>query len=348
MTLQFDTRAVGGDSPCYIIAEIGNNHNGDPDKAEALIRAAADTGTDAVKFQTFKARDIHNPLIAADAYPGFDVSDKYDTWVEYVETTELDYSHYPRLQQVANDCGVQFLSTPASLEAVAMLDRLDVPAFKIASMDLINKPLLDACLETRRPIILSTGMSQLEEIDQAVEDIGAAPLAILHCVSNYPTADSDVRLENISMLADRFPNAVPGFSSHCSGEEIEIAAVAMGAKIIEKHFTLDIEDPDPAEHHVSLSPDSFTLMVRGIRRIEAAFGGRQRILTPQELENAALARRSIVINKNLKSGQTVTPDDVALIRPGTGIPPRHLDDVLGQMLKQDVNAWQPLQWEDIR
>ena len=126
MKLNFENCVVGDGAPCYVIAEIGNNHNGSPDKAEQLIRAAASTGADAVKFQTFKARDIHNPLIAANAYPGFDVSDKFNTWVEYVETTELDYKHYRGLFQVANECGIQFLSTPASLEAVGMLPRLAV------------------------------------------------------------------------------------------------------------------------------------------------------------------------------------------------------------------------------
>ena len=347
MKFDFDNRLVGDGAPCYVIAEIGNNHNGDPDKAELLIRAAAKTGADAVKFQTFKARDIHNPLIAANAYPGFDVSHKFNTWVEYVETTELDYKHYPRLYQVANECGVQFLSTPASLEAVGMLDQLGIPAFKIASMDLINKPLLDACANSGKPIILSTGMSQLADIDQAVKDLNNSSIAVLHCVSNYPTTDSDVRLFNMNMLAKRYPHVVPGFSSHCSGEEIEIAAVALGAKIIEKHFTLDVNDPDPAEHHVSISQDSFRYMVSAIRRVEAAFGDEERILTSEEQKNAKLARRSLVVNRDLKASEIVEDKDIALIRPGTGIPPRHLEEVSGRKLARNIDAWQALQWEDL-
>lgn len=340
-------RAVGDDCPAYVIAEIGNNHNGDADKAERLIRAAAQTGVDAVKFQTFKARDIHNPTVRADAYPGFDASKNFETWVEYVETTELKYEHYPRLMAVAQECGVHFMSTPASMEALDFLVKLGVPALKVASMDLTNQPFLAACARTGLPVILSTGMSDMAEIDQAVADLAGAPLAVLHCVSNYPTEFSDVRLRNMTMLAARYPQAITGFSSHTAGIEAELAAVALGAKVLEKHFTLDRADPDLAEHHVSLEPMEMSALMVAVRKVEAAMGGAERVLTPSERANRALARRSVVLTRAVAKGERLVREDLVLIRPGTGIMPRHMEELPGRVAARDLVAWQALQWEDL-
>lgn len=346
-SFQVAGRKVGDDAPCYVIAEIGNNHNSDPDKAERLIRAAAASGVDAVKFQTFKARDIHNPTVRADAYPNFDASDRFETWVEYVETTELKYEHYPRLMKVAEECGVHFMSTPASMEALDFLVRLGTPALKVASMDLTNQPFLAACARSGLPVILSTGMSDLDEVDQAVADLAGAPLSVLHCVSNYPTEFSDVRLRNMTMLAARYPHAVPGFSSHTAGIEAELAAVALGAKVIEKHFTLDRNDPNLAEHHVSLEPAEMRALMDGVRRVEAALGGSERVLTPTESANRDLARRSVVLARALAKGEALRREDLVLIRPGTGIKPRHIEELPGRIAARDLAAWQPLQWEDL-
>ena len=341
-------RSIGHGFPTYLIAEIGNNHNGDPAKAERLIRAAAAAGADAVKFQTFRAEDIHNPTVPANAYPAFDASANFERWIDYVRTTELDYGHYDRLMAVAQESGVHFLSTPASPDALSLLIEKGVPAVKVASMDLTNIPFLERCAGARVPVILSTGMATLAEIDEAVEVLADAPLAILHCVSNYPTDDGDARLLNIPMLADRYRAAVAGFSSHAPGIDLEPSAVALGARIVEKHFTLDDGDADLAEHHVSATPESFAEMARRIRRIDLALGGSERILCAMERENRDAARRSVVAKRMIAKDAVIASEDLDLIRPGTGISPKDLSAVIGRAAKRDIPAFTALRWDDVQ
>ena len=331
----------------YIIAEIGNNHNGNIEKAEKLVRSAANSGADAVKFQTWKAEDIHNPLIKANAYKNFDASNEYEYWIDYVKTLELDYRHYKYLQKISKECGVDFISTPASFEALEILTELKVPIIKIASMDITNEPFLKECAKTGIPIILSSGMSTIEEIDNALEDLKGAEVSILHCVSNYPTKDQDVNLSNITMLKNRYKNNIVGFSSHTKSFELEIAARSLGAVIFEKHFTLNKKDPLLAEHHISLEPDEFSLMVNGIRRVEKAMGKYDRELGSDEKDNAKNSRRSVVAIRNIQKGEVIKESYLKLLRPGNGIMPRDINKIYGKRAKNSINAYNQLKWEDV-
>ncbi|MDP3703815.1 MAG: N-acetylneuraminate synthase family protein [Candidatus Omnitrophota bacterium] len=343
---QIRDKQVGAGHPCYLIAEIGNNHHGSPDAAKALIQAAADAGADAVKFQTFKAEDIVSHELPANAFPGFDVSDRFEKWIDYVRTTELAYEAYDDLIREAHAQGVAFLSTPASVEALQLLVDKQADAIKIASMDLNNLPFLRRVAQTGRPVILSTGMSTLEEIREAVQALGRLPLALLHCVSTYPLQYENANLLNISTLQDTF--AVPvGFSNHALGYDLDIAAVVLGARLIEKHFTLNRKHPEMAEHHFSMEPDEFADLVSRVRTMERALGSRSRTLTPEEQRNRSLARRSVTVTRDLQAKDVLTAKDLVLLRPGTGIEPKHLNDVIGKRLGRTLKAFQPLAWDDL-
>jgi len=339
-------KQVGSNWPCYLIAEIGNNHNGDPERARELIRAAHEAGVDAVKFQTFKAKDIVSPKVPANAYPGWDVSDRYSSWIEFVETLELPYEAYDELISQAHTLGLDFISTPASLEALEFLGEKRVDAIKIASMDLNNIPFLQQVSQTGLPVILSTGMSTLEEIQESVQFLSQSRLALLHCVSNYPLKYQDANLLNIVTLQETFSVPV-GFSNHALGHDLDIAAVALGARILEKHFTLSRKEKQIAEHHFSMEPSEFKEMVDRVRSFEHALGSRMRSLTSEEEKNRSLARRSIAVKRNLRAGKRIEAKDLLVIRPGTGIEPKHLTEVIGRRLQRSVEAFQTLTWSDI-
>lgn len=345
-TLTIGGREIGPGRPCYLVAEIGNNHNGSVEAAKALIRAARDAGAGAVKFQTFRASDIVSPHVPADAYPGWNVADQFDRWIDFVETLELPYEAYDELLHEARALGLEFISTPASFKALDFLVEKRIDAIKIASMDVNNLPFLKRVGETKLPVILSTGMSTLDEIAEAVDCLDQSRLAILHCVSSYPLKYEDANLRNIVTLQERFPLPV-GFSNHALGHDLDIAAVACGAALIEKHFTLDRRNPKPAEHHFSMEPDEFREMVERVRMIERALGARTRTLGAEELQNRALARRSIAVNRDVAVGAVLTAQDLVLIRPGTGIEPKHLAGVVGKQLTRSVKAFEPLAWTDL-
>lgn len=339
-------KAIGDGQPCYLIAEIGNNHHGSPEAAKSLIRAAAASGADAVKFQTFKAEDIHSPEIPANAYEGFDVSDRFERWVDYVRTLELPYEAYGELIREAHALGVAFLSTPASFSALEFLMTQQIDAIKVASMDLNNIPFLQRVERTGQAVILSTGMSTLEEIRESVRALGQVPLALLHCVSNYPLKYEDANLLNIAALQEEFSVPV-GFSNHALGYDLDIAAVALGARLIEKHFTLDRRHPEIAEHHFSMEPAEFAELASRIRTIEQALGSRERTLTPEEQRTRTLARRSLTTTRDLRANEVLTEHDLVLLRPGTGIEPKHLTEVIGRRLRRDLKAYHPVVWDDL-
>jgi sialic acid synthase SpsE len=344
--LKIGNKEIGPGNPCYVVSEIGNNHNVNKEIAKRMINASFEASVDAVKFQTFKALDIVSPNVPANAYPGWDVSDKYEYWYQFVETLAMPYEWYDELIDYTRSLGLAFISTPASIEAALFLAEKKIDALKIASMDLNNIPFLQEVDKIGLPVILSTGMSTLEEIEETVSIFKKSPLALLHCVSNYPLKPEDANLLNIEMLKERFKIPV-GFSDHALGYDLDIVAVGLGACVIEKHFTLDRSNPQIAEHHFSMQPEEMKEMVKKIRVIEKALGGHNRKINENEMKNRELARRSITVMKEIKKGDVVKRRDIELIRPGTGINPVHINDVVGKRASRTLKAFEMLRWEDL-
>ena len=343
--MMIGNKLIGESQPCFIIAEIGMNHDGSKQKAEDLIAVAAEAGADAVKFQTFKALDIVNPALPADYDPQEPVPPQYEYFYQYIGQYELPYEYYDDLISCAAEHKLIFLSTPCSYGAVDFLAER-IPAFKIASMDLNNMSLLEKVGTQEKPVILSTGIGTLPEIEAAVKTLqvsGAKEVALLHCVANYPAKPDELNLRNIPMLKQAFGLPV-GFSDHSLGVVNSVAAVALGACIVEKHITLDRKTPGP-DHYFALEPADLKELVKNIREVESALGSSERRLTDSEEQKRATYRRSLVINRDLKKGRVLQEGDISVIRPGSGISPGELSKAIGMVLKQDLKAYTPLKWE---
>jgi N-acetylneuraminate synthase/N,N'-diacetyllegionaminate synthase len=309
---------IGPGQPCYIVAEAGVNHNGDLRTALQLIEAAAQAGANAVKFQTFKAERVITSSAPKANYQKV-TTDATETQLDMLRKLELQSSDYRDLQKYAIEKDITFLSTPYSVDDAQFLLELGVPAFKLASIDIVNFPLLRTIASWRRPVILSSGMATLGEIEQgldAVRTMGNQEIILLQCTTNYPIQDSEVNLCVMQTLHRAF-DVVVGFSDHTIGWEIPLAAVALGAAVVEKHFTLDRSAPGP-DHAASLVPTEFAQMVRGIRRVEEALGSPRKMLSPSEMENRKSMRRSLVARVPIPAGAVITEDMLALKRPGTG------------------------------
>lgn len=332
----------------FIIAEIGVNHNGSTELARRLIDAAVSARADAVKFQTFRAEDLVTPDARKAEYQVTNTGDSGSQF-DMLKSLELTEAQFRELADYCGEVGIQFLSTPFSETAADLLERVGVDAFKISSGDLTHLPLLAHIARKGKPIILSTGMGDLAEIEAALAVIRAAgnpPVSLLHCVSNYPAAVVDCNLAAIDTMARAFGLAV-GWSDHTEGATISWAAVARGATIVEKHITLDRDLPGP-DHRASMEPKEFTDFVEGIRDIEAAIGSGVKVPTTAELKTAEVARRSLVAARTLPNGHVITADDLRIMRPGHGLKPSALDFVLGLRLTRSVAAFQPLTADDFR
>jgi N,N'-diacetyllegionaminate synthase len=295
--------------PAVLIAEIGMNHNGDVNLGMEMINAAAESGADVVKIQTFNTNKF-----LSKSFPDYSTRKNY----------ELNKKDHERLFNYSLDCGVQFLSTPFDHDSVDMLNDLGVGAFKVASADLSNSPLLNKVMATGKPIILSTGYSTTSEIFKAYELLKYGklnPLCIMHCVASYPTHDKDLNLLNIPNINSMFEHATVGFSDHSLDSElIPSLAVSLGAKVIEKHFTID-RKLDGYDHHMSLNPEMFSLMRDNIRRAELCMGSPRSVsgLIGSEDERKTKAGRSLYWSKNLNIGHKIQKSDLILLRPGGGI-----------------------------
>lgn len=339
---------------CLIIAEAGVNHNGSEELALALIAAAAATGADVVKFQTFSAKRLVRPGAPKAAYQERETGagDQFSM----LRALELPEDAYPRLQQSCREHGIEFLSTPFDREAADMLIDLGMGRLKIPSGEITNLPFLRYLAEKGLPLILSSGMSTLDEVAEAVASIrqiwaakgikeSPGMLTLLHCTSNYPTAMEDVNLRAMQTMADHFSVPV-GYSDHTAGVEVAVAAVALGAKVIEKHFTLDHKLPGP-DHKASLEPEEFARMVREIRHIELALGNGVKQPKTTELPVRELVRRSVTLVRPLAAGTVLQAMDVDLLRPGSGIAPKELEKTYGKVLSRDLPAGSTLTWDDL-
>jgi N-acetylneuraminate synthase len=337
-SLQLEDKSVGAGFPCFIIAEAGVNHNGDIEIAKEMIDVAAEAGVDAIKFQTF------NPdrLVSAEAPKAdyqLDSTDENESQLEMLRHLKLSFEEYQVLHGYCRERGILFLSTPFDEESVDFLDELGVPVFKIGSGEITNRPFLEYIASKQKPIILSTGMSYLSEVDQAVRIIGRKEnqqLVLLHCVSNYPADPADANLRAMSAMASAFQLPV-GYSDHTLGIEVALAATALGACVIEKHFTLSHDLPGP-DHRASLEPDDLTALVDGIRKVESAIGHGKKEPAPSELEVLKVARRSLVAAKNIPKDAKLTSAHLAIKRPGTGLQPAMMEHVIGRIAREDIPA----------
>ena len=337
-------RLIAPGAPCFVIAEAGVNHNGNLDLALALVDAAHAAGADAVKFQTFVAESLISPLADKAEYQKRDRAG--ESQLEMVKRLELPLEAFRTIQNHARERGVMFLSTPFDEASADWLVAADVPALKIGSGDLTNLPFLRKLARTGRPLILSTGMSTLEEVAAAVSaarESGPAPLVLLHCVSNYPADPADANLRAMATLAAMFDVPV-GFSDHTDGIDTALAAVALGACVLEKHLTLDRSLPGP-DHAASLAPDEFVRLVVGVRTVERALGDGVKRPRASEAGTAAVARRSLVLTRDVPAGTVLDADLIAIRRPGTGIAPADYDAVVGRTLKQAGRSGQVLTWD---
>jgi sialic acid synthase SpsE len=337
-------RELGAGNPTYVIAEAGSNHNRDLEIARRLIDVAAAAGADAVKFQTYSGSRIYSRKARSKFLEA--VSDK--TPAELLEEISLPREWQAELAAHARERGIDFFSSPFDYEAVAELAELDVPLLKIASGEIVDLPLIRVAAATRIPLIISTGMATLAEIEDALraaEEAGAQAVALMQCASVYPAPVERINLNAMETLRVAF--GVPaGLSDHSLGISVPIAAAALGAAMIEKHITLDRTMPGP-DHSFAIEPDELTAMVSGVRDAEAALGdGRKDGPSPEELEeNYTLGRRSLIATRDLSAGTVLEAGMITIKRPGSGIAPKHLELVLGRTLRGDVEADDVLTWD---
>jgi len=331
-----------------IIAEAGVNHNGSLELALRLVDAAAEAGADAVKFQSFKADKVASAQAAKADYQTrtTGAGESQLEMLRRLELTETDH------QVIAARClerGIRFLSTPFDEESADLLHRLGVELFKIPSGEITNTPLLRHVASLGHPLVISTGMADLEEVRECVEVVrraGATDITLLHCVTEYPAPVDQINLRAMATMRSAFGLPV-GYSDHSEGIEIALAATALGACVIEKHFTLDRNLPGP-DHKASLEPSELAAMVRGIRVVERALGDGIKRAAPCERANRDVARRSVVVLRDLPSGAVLADSDLGARRPGTGITPSRIPELVGQILSQPVEAGTLLRMEDLQ
>ncbi len=336
---------VGDSYPVFIIAEAGVNHNGELDMALRMVDAAAEAGADAVKFQTFETHRVISAVAPKAEYQAR-TTGSAESQLDMVRRLELSAEAHYELLARCRERGVLFMSTPFDRKSVDLLDELGVPAFKIGSGEITNWPFLEYIARKGKPIILSTGMSYLSEVDEAVRIIrnaGGNQLALLHCVSNYPSDPADVNLRAMQTLAAAFQVPV-GYSDHTLGIEVALAAVALSARIIEKHFTLDKNLPGP-DHQASLEPHELQLLVNGVRIVEAALGHGRKQPAASEANTAAVARRSLVAAQDIPVGAVLTKDMIAIKRPGSGLPPAMYSYLIGRTARTTIPADALFTWE---
>lgn len=334
-----------------IIAEAGVNHNGDLATARKLVAAAAEAGVDYVKFQTFHADKLVSRTAKRADYQARNIGDNSDMQYEMLKKLEMPEKWHFELKEYAESCGIAFLSTAFDMGSVDFLNELGCSLFKIPSGEITNKPYLQHVASKGKPVILSTGMAEMNEIKAAIDVITGTGLSkniitVLHCNTEYPTPMADVNLLAMNMIRGELGVTV-GYSDHTLGIEVPVAAVALGAAVIEKHFTLDRTMPGP-DHKASLEPDELRAMVAAIRNIELAISGSGiKEPSPSELSNRAIARKSIHLKNPLSAGQIITTDDLEMKRPGDGISPMLLDRIVGAKTRTDLPKEHKLTLNDI-
>ena len=336
-------KKIGENSPVYIIAEAGSNHNQNMDQAKKLIEIAADANADAVKFQIFSAETLYSKKTPNPEYLEGKV--KQRTVWELIKTLELPREWLGELADYSRSHGLIFMCTPFDYNAILELEKLGMLVYKIASFEIVDLPFLKQIAKTEKPIILSTGMASLGDIEDAintVKQIGNNDIALLHCGINYPPPYEDLNLRVIQTLKQAFQVPV-GFSDHTMSITIPSVCVALGASIIEKHFTIDrsLKGPD---HKFALEPDELKEMIKQIRETELSLGSPLKILPDSEKNLYKLARRSIIAKKKIPKGKVIEESDIIIKRPGYGISPKFLEIVIGRIAKIDIEEDDIITW----
>ncbi len=331
----------------YIIAEAGVNHNGDLQIALQMVKAAKGCGADCVKFQTFNTDSLVTKKASKAEYQVINTGNT-ESQYDMLKKLELSYCDFSKIKDYCDEIDIDFMSTPFDENSVELLEKLQVKGYKLSSGDITNKSLIEYIAKKNKPIILSTGMCVIQEIEEAVEWIektGNKEISLLHCTSNYPTSFDEVNMNSMITLKNRFSYRI-GYSDHTEGIIIPIMAVSLGAKIIEKHFTLDrnMEGPD---HKASLNPTEFKTMVDSIRNIETAFGSYVKQPTDNEKKTMLAARKSIVITKDLKKGYVLRKEDLCIKRPGNGVAPKYLDHFINKKIMHDMEQDSIIKLTDI-
>lgn len=342
------SRTIGSGQPPYVIAEVGSNHNGDMDLCRRLIDAAADAGADAVKFQSWSEKT----LIADEEYArNTEYADRkkhFGSLRSMVQAYQFTVEQHRLAHAHCLARGIAFCSTPFAPAEVDMLESLDVPFYKVASMDIVYPELLRHIARKGRPVMISTGMATLSEIEEAVAVVrseGNRQIVLLHCVSIYPPDHDTIHLRNIETLRDAFDVPV-GFSDHTMGTAIPMASIALGACVIEKHFTLDKDMPG-WDHAISADPKELRSIVEDGKHVWQSLGCRERTVSTAEMEKRKKFRRSLVLRHDVEAGHVLRAEDLNAKRPGTGVPPNDLSYVLGRKLNRAMVADQVLRWSDL-
>lgn len=328
----------------FIIAEAGVNHNGSIEIAKRLVDGAVEAGVDAIKFQTFKAEKLVTKSASKANYQK-ENTNQAETQFEMLKKLELSKEMHIELLQYCREKGIQFISAPFDMESIEVLEELKIEIFKIPSGEITNLPYLRKIGKLNRKVILSTGMSNLDEIRKAVQVLyeeGTQDITILHCNTQYPTPMEDVNLRAMQTIKEKL-NIKVGYSDHTLGIEVPIAAVAMGACVIEKHFTLDKNMKGP-DHKASLDCKELAEMVRSIRNIEKALGREEKNITASELKNIEVARKSIVAARDICKGEVYSEENLTTKRPGNGISPMRWDEVIGQVANQNYKKDELITW----
>ena len=334
--------------PVFVIAEAGVNHNGDIAMALQLCNAAKKAGADAVKFQTFRAEDLVVRGAPTAEYQARQTGDQ-DQYA-MLERLELSEDDHQKIKVHCDVIGIEFFSTPFSISAVDMLVKLGVKRLKLSSGELTHRALVEHAAATQLPLLMSTGMGTMNEIIEAVAWVSAArghlrDVVVLHCTSAYPAPDETLNLLAMQSMARELKMAI-GYSDHSLGIEAPLAAVALGAVVVEKHLTLDRHLPGP-DHSASLEPDEFLRMVQGIRRVSAMLGDGVKVPLPEERDTARVARRSVVAAIDIAAGEVITARMLICRRPATGIAPRDMQRVMGQSARVSIAAGSVLQWDQL-
>ncbi len=340
-------RTIGPDEPTYLVAEAGVNHNGDLATAVRMIEVARLAGADAIKFQSFQAAEMcDTELVETKAVEG--VTGGTKSSYEMYKSLELSPEAHGRLFAAARDVGMTLFTSVFDLGMVGPLQSLGTPAFKISSSDVTHLPLIRCAAATGLPVIISTGLSTIDEVGEAVaccRDAGNDDIILLQCTSVYPPADDEVNLNAMATLRDAFDVPV-GFSDHTLGVEVAIAAVAMGACIVEKHFTLDKEMPGP-DQQLSLDPAELARLVSAVRRVEQARGTAEKAPTASERSILVDSRRGLFAARDIAAGEALTEEAIRILKPAKGIAPKSLGEVLGRTAKRAIPRMAPIRWDDV-
>jgi N,N'-diacetyllegionaminate synthase len=332
---RIDGRSIGDGHPAYVVAEAGVAHFGNEEKAYRLVDLAVTAGADAVKFQVF---DV-NALIAEESRE----------WKARLGSRQLPYEAFERIQRYCRECRITFFATAHDEPSLRFLASLDVPAYKIGSGEVGNWPFLKLVASLGKPVILSTGMYRVEQVGEALDAIAEAGnpnLALLHCVTSYPTAPADVSLRTMAVLGDEF-QVVTGYSDHTRGFHFCLAAVALGAKVIEKHISLDFDVPNAQDWKVSCGPQDFGEFIRQVREIEAGLSHVRSEPNPAEQNNMGWAAKSLVTVRDIAASTVLQAGDLTAKRPGTGISPSRIGEVVGRSVKTDLPKDAVIKWEHL-